>query len=199
MNKIYILISMLFLFTGCSTTLPTVVKYKISPQIYLEEQKSSRCKTQSIKVSSAFSNYNLMTNDMSYVKGGSKVYEYSESAWFNNPNKAVSREFVSMLRDLGIYKSVQSSKSRTRSDLIVEIDLEEFMQYYSHELAKSYSLVHVNLSIIDFKTSKVIATKSFRSKVDTKTLDADGGVMALNEALKNVLDMSSKWFIRNCN
>lgn len=54
------------------------------------------------------------------------------------------------------------------------------------------------MSIIDFKTSKVIATKSFRSKVDTETLDAEGGVKALNEALKNVLNKSAKWFIRSC-
>lgn len=198
MGKIYILISLFFIFTGCSTTLPTVVKYKISPQLVLEAQENSMCSTKSVKVSSAFSNPSLMSKDMSYVKGVSKVYEYSESAWLNNPNRVVSREFVKMLRTLGIYKSIQSSKSRTRSELVVEIDLEEFMQYYSDDLNSSYSLVNINLSIIDSKTSKVIATKNFRSKVDTKTLDADGGVKALNMALENVLNKSAKWFIRSC-
>lgn len=198
MKKIYILVCLLFLFSGCSTTVPAVVKYKISPIIALEEKQISTCKTKSIKVSSAFTNSSLMSKDMSYVLGNSKVYEYSESAWLNNPNRAVSREYIKMLRALGIYKSVQESKSRSRADLIIEIDLEDFMQYYSEDLKTSYSIVHINLSIIDFNTSEIISTKTFKSKVNATKLDANGGVKALNTALKNVLSQSAKWFIKGC-
>ncbi len=198
MKNVYIIVSLIFMFTGCSTTLPTLVKHKISPQLSLEKQKSSTCSTKSLKVSSAFTSTNLMSKDMSYVVDDSKVYEYSESAWLNNPNRSISREYVKMLRELGIYKSVQSSKSRTKTDLMLEIDIDEFMQYYSDDLKRSYSRVHLNLSIVDAQTSKVVATTSIRSQVDTKTLDADGGVKALNEALEDVLSKSAKWFIKGC-
>jgi cholesterol transport system auxiliary component len=197
MRVIY-LIGLVFLFSGCSTTTPTVVKYKISPQLSIEKQLDSKCASKDIKIYTAFTDSSLVSRDMSYVKGDSKVYEYSESAWLNNPNRVLSREYIKMLRDLGLYKSVQDSKSRSKADLIVEIDLEEFMQYYSDDIKSSYSLIALTLSVIDFKSSKVISTKKFSSKIDAKTLDAQGGVEALNKALEDVLSQSAKWFIKGC-
>lgn len=197
MKKV-ILLSLLFLFTACSTTVPTVVKYKVSPSINLDKHENSACKTKSAKVALAFTNSSLISKDMSYVRGSSKVYEYSESAWLNNPNYEVSKELIKMLRGINLFKSVQESKSRSKADLIIEVNLEDFMQYYSQDLKESYSLVQINLSIIDFKTSEVISTKTFRSKVDSKTLDAEGGVNALNSALTNVLSESSNWFAKAC-
>jgi cholesterol transport system auxiliary component len=198
MKKLYMLLSFLFIFSGCSTTVPVVTKYKISSNLSLDAQDDSSCKQKSVKVSSALASSSLMSKDMSYVKGGIKVFKYSESAWLNNPNRAVSKELINMLREIGIYKSVQESTSRSRADLIVESTLEEFMQYYSDDLQNSYALVEINFSVIDSKTSNVINTKKFSSKVDIKTLDAQGGVDGLNLALKNILHKSSKWFIGVC-
>lgn len=198
MKHLYILIGLVFLFSACSTKTPVVVKYKISSNLGIDSISESKCKDKSIKVSSTFTSSNLMSKDMSYTQGGSKVYEYSESAWLNNPNRSVSRELIKMLRDSGIYKSVQESKSRSKSDLIVESTLEEFMQYYSDDLKKSYVVVRINFSIIDTHSSEVIAEETFKSQVDTKTLDAEGGVDALNTALKEVLNESSKWFVKGC-
>ncbi|WP_373069308.1 hypothetical protein [Sulfurimonas sp.] len=194
----YLLLSLLFLFTACSTKVPTIVKYKVSPNINLAKTEESACSSKSAKVALAFTNSSLISKDMSYVRGDSKVYEYSESAWLNNPNYAVSNELIKMLRNIELFKSVQESKSRSMADLIIEVNLEDFMQYYSKDLKESYSLVQINFSIIDFKTSQVISTKTFRSKVDSKTLDADGGVNALNAALTNILSESSDWFVKVC-
>ena len=198
MGKIYILLGFLFLFSGCSTSSPVVTKYKISSSIDVPKQKTSTCSSKNVKVSSAFTNSALMSKDMSYVQGDSKVYKYSESAWFNNPNRMVSSELIKMLRELNIYRSVQESRSRTTADLIIESTLEDFMQYYSEDLSSSYALVQINFSLIDAKMNKVIDAKTFRSKVDAKTIDAQGGVKALRSALKNVLQDSSVWFVKGC-
>lgn len=198
MKKFYILIGLLFLFSGCSTTVPAVVKYKISSGINLDKKENTSCSSKNAKVSLAFSNSSLISKDMSYVKGDSKVYKYSESAWLDNPNSAVSNELTKMLRNIEIFKNVQESKSRSRADLIIETNLEDFMQYYSEDLRESYSIVQINISIIDYKTSKVISSKTISSKVKAKTLDADGGVDALNMALKDVLSKSSEWFVEVC-
>ncbi len=198
MRSIYILIGFAFLFSACSTTVPAVVKYKISSSIELDKQKDTTCRSQVVKVASAFTSSDLMSKDMSYVQGASKVYEYSESAWLNNPNQSVTRELIKMLRGIGVYKSVQDSKSRSKSDLISESILEEFIQYYSEDLKDSYAVVKLNISVIDSKSYELVSAKTFDSRVDAKTLDAKGGVKALNSALKNVLNESSKWFIEGC-
>lgn len=198
MKILYIFIGLVLLFSACSTKTPVVVKYKISSNLELDPTNVTKCKEQSIKVSSTFTSSNLMSKDMSYTQGGSKVYEYSESAWLNNPNRSVTRELIKMLRDSDIYKSVQESKSRSKSDLVVESTLEEFMQYYSDDLKQSYVIVRINFSIIDTQTSEVIAEETFKSRVESKSLDADGGVKALNIALKEVLSDSSQWFVKGC-
>jgi len=198
MKKVYILLSLAILFSGCTTSIPKITKYKISSNVNVNKQINSTCKSKSIKVSSAFTSSSLMSKDMSYVQGDSKVFEYSESAWLNNPNRAVSRELMKMLRDINVYKSVQDSKSRSIADLIVESTLEEFTQYYTTDLDKSYALVQINFSIIEAKTNKVLSAKTFKSKVKSKTLDAEGGVEALNVALNTLLKESSIWFIQGC-
>jgi len=197
MRSIYIL-GIVLLFSACSTSVPAVVKYKISSSIKLSKQKESTCKQKVVKVASAFTSSDLMSKDMSYVQDGLKVYEYSESAWLNNPNSSVSRELIKMLRDIDIYKSVQDSKSRSRSDLIIESTLEEFMQYYSYDLKDSYVVIKLNISIIDSKSFDLISAETFYSKIPTKTLDAKGGVEALKAALNEVLTESSTWFVKGC-
>lgn len=198
MKITYILVGFLFMFSGCSTAIPKVTKYKISPDIKIVKEESSSCRSKSVKVSSAFTSTSLMSKDMSYVQGSSKVFEYSESAWLNNPNRSVSRELIKMLRETELFKSVQESKSRSKADLIIESTLEEFMQYYSNDLDESYAFVQINFSIIDSKTNEVISEKTISSKIKTETLNAQGGVEALNEALRDVLNNSAKWFSKVC-
>ncbi|MCW9025933.1 MAG: hypothetical protein OQJ77_01340, partial [Thiovulaceae bacterium] len=148
MSKKNILLGLaLVLFSACSTSVPIVTKYKISSNINMSEYNKSSCKSKNVKVSSAFTTSSLMSKDMSYVQGDTKVYEYSESAWLNNPNRSVSRELVKMLREINIYKSVQESKSRSKSDIVIESSLEEFMQYYTDDLQESYVIVQISFTI----------------------------------------------------
>lgn len=198
MKKIFLLVGLTFLFSACSNSIPTVTKYKLFSNLNVTKEDTSNCKSKNVKVSSAFTSSSLMSKDMSYVHGNSKVFKYSESAWLNNPNRSVSRELIKMLRDTGIFKSVQESKSRSIGDLIIETTLEDFMQYYSNDLKSSYVLVQINYAIIDSKTNKIVFSKTFKAKADAKTLDAKGGVDALNIALKSVLKDSSSWFVEAC-
>jgi len=198
MHKIYILLILVLMLGGCSSTTPIIAKYKLYSNVNIAQEKQSTCKDKNIKVLSAFSSASLMSKDMRYVHGNSKVYKYSESAWLNNPNRCVSRELIKMLRELDIYKNVQESKSRSKADLIVEITLDDFMQYYSSDLTSSYAVVQIHFAIIDTKNNTIVSSKTFKNMQNTKTLDAKGGVDALNNALKNVLVQSSKWFIKVC-
>ncbi|QFR49748.1 hypothetical protein FJR48_08385 [Sulfurimonas lithotrophica] len=198
MSKIYILLTLVLVFSSCSTSVPTIVKYKVASNVDINKFEATKCKSKSVKVSSVLTSSSLMSKDMSYVQGDSKVFEYSESAWLNNPNLSVSRELVKMLRDIDIYKSVQEVKSRSKSDLIIESTLEDFMQYYSNDLKSSFAVVQINLTVIDSKTNEVLLSKTFKSKIKTKSLDAKGGVKALNLALKKVLEDSSAWLIEGC-
>ena len=188
----------LFLYTGCSTIKPSIAEYKIAIKTVKPNNLSSGCQKKSLKVSEAFSSNSLMSLRMNYVQDESKIYSYSQAQWSNSPNKEITSQIVKSLRESKLFQSVQNSKSRSRSDLVLETNIEDFMQYFSKNLASSHSSVVINFTLIDSSTNEVLSSKTFSSKRDTKTLDASGGVQGLNLALEDVLNQGLKFLNEVC-
>ncbi len=187
MIKLYFAVILVFLLSGCATKEPAVTEYKLSIKTLEYSSDSKGCKEKSLKVSQAFSPSSLMSLQMNYVLDGHKIYAYSQAQWNNSPNQEISSQVVKVLRESKLFKNVQNSKSRSRGDLILEINIEDFMQYYSKDLSQLHANVSISFTLIDSATSEVIATKSFSSKKETISADSSAGVKALDEALGNVL------------
>ena len=196
--KLLLIAFITFLFVGCSTTIPAVSEYRIniasSPSVFAQ----TGCKEQSLKIAQAFSSSSLMTQNMSYGQGNHKQYAFTQSQWAESPNRAISTEILEYVRSTKLFKNVQISKSRTVNGLLLETNIDDFMQYFSEDEKESFVLVRINLTLIDVKTSKVIATKTFYSRMEVDNINADDGVKNLNIALKNVLDESAEWFGEIC-
>jgi len=186
------------LFVGCSVTKVPLTEYKIDVDMIQKDLDVKQCQSKSLKVSQSFSSIKLKTLNMNYTQGRSKIYTYSQSIWNQSPNEAITSEVTKMLRDKNIFKTVQISKSRVKSDLILEITIDKFIQTFDDELKNSYADIAINFTIIDAKTNTVISSKSFKDKEKTDTLDAMGGVEALNKALSKILGDSVDWFEEVC-
>jgi len=186
------------LFIGCTNTVPPKVEYRLNSNFETQNLSSLGCKEKTLKVAQAFSSNTLMSRDMSYGLGSSKQYVYSESLWSLTPNRAITANFLEELRDSKLFKSVQISKSRSRNDYILEINIVDFMQYFDEKSTSSEAKFTVSLTFIDAKTNKVFATQTFTSKVLVTTLNANGGVEGLNKALADVLSQSNTWFEKVC-
>jgi cholesterol transport system auxiliary component len=187
MIKILLAIVLLFLVSGCSTIKPAVTEYKLSQKALEHNTVAKGCKDKSLKVSQAFSSSSLMSLQMNYVQGEHKIYAYSQAQWNNSPNQEISAQVVKVLRESKLFKNVQNSKSRSKSDLILEINIEDFMQYYTQNLDNSQAIANISFTLINSKTSKVISTKNFSAKKEVTSLDASGGVKGLDAALSDVL------------
>ena len=194
---IFIALALVFI-SGCSTTKPSITEYTIDVNIDNIHNTKSGCLNKAIKVSQAFSSSLFMSSKMSYAQGNYKQFSYTQSEWADSPNKAITMQIVKLLRDIKLFKSVQTFKSRSKSDLILETNIEDFMQYYFDNSTNSYAKVVISFTILDTKTNDIVATKTLSAKVDTKTLDANGGVQALNSALENVLKQTNNWLIGVC-
>lgn len=194
----YIFLPLALLLTACSITTPPVSEYRIAPKVELEKAKKSRCTQQSLKVSQVFSSSVLMTNQMRYVQEKYKEMAFNESKWSISPRSAVNVELVKSIRESGIFFSVQSYKSRSRSDLVLETNIEEFVQHFSNDNKKSFVRVLFSLSLVDVKSGRVLDTERVSQELPTKSLDAQGGVEALNIALADVLKQSNKWLSEVC-
>ena len=197
MRYILVLLLMMIL-SGCTTTVPSITEYRISVQAPVYIQKSTSCKTKSLKVAQAFSSSSLMSHHMDYAQGDAKQYTYSQAQWSQSPNLAVGAQLLKHIRETQLFKTVLNSKSRSKSDLILEINIEDFMQYFNEDETKSYVHIVLTLTLLDTKTSKPIATKSFEVREDVKTLDASGGVDALNHALEVIINKSIKYLEDKC-
>ncbi|MDA3908030.1 MAG: ABC-type transport auxiliary lipoprotein family protein [Sulfurimonas sp.] len=187
MVRVYFAVLLVFLLSGCSTIEPAVTEYKLSLKALNHSSDSKECRDKSLKVSQAFSSSSLMSLQMNYVLDGHKIYAYSQAQWNNSPNKEISSKVVKALRESKLFKNTQNSKSRGKADLILEINIEDFMQYYSKDLSQSHVRVEVSFTLIDSITSEVIATETFSAKKEASSLDAPGGVKGLDAALTNVL------------
>ncbi|MEA3370865.1 MAG: ABC-type transport auxiliary lipoprotein family protein [Campylobacterota bacterium] len=198
MIKLIIISIVTFLFIGCSTTVPAVAEYRIntlSPDTAFNE---SGCKKQSLKIAQAFSSSSLMSNKMSYGLGTHKQYKFTESQWAESPNRAISAAVLEYVKSTELFNSVQISKSRSKNGLLMETNIEEFMQYFSADEKESLVRAKINLTLIDAQASKVLASKTFTSEVEVEELNADKGVIALNRALQNILEESGEWLSGVC-
>jgi len=193
-----VLITALTLLSGCTITTPSKAEYRISPRIEVQSNEESSCKEKSLKIAQAFSASSLMSTKMKYTYDEAQEFTYTESAWSRSPSRAITAALLSSVRGTHLFKSVNSYKSRSRSNLILETNIEEFIQHYEEENQKSFVKVIISFSLVDSKTSKIIDTETISVKVDTKSLNAEGGAVALNSALDKLLIKNNEWLGSLC-
>ena len=195
--KYLVTIAFLFL-TACTVSQPHIVEYRIKPPLPTKSYDATECKEKSIKVSQAFSANSLMVKKMKYTSEGFKEYSFNESEWSQSPNRAITQEIVRSIRASKLFRSVQSYKSRSESELILESTIEDFSQYFNEKEKHSYVKVLLSMSLLDAKTGRVLGMKQFSKKLQSETLDAQGGVKALNRALADTLIQSNVWLNKVC-
>lgn len=197
-SKLLLVVLSAFLFIGCSVTTPAMSEYRINVKSTPSAFTQTGCKEESLKVIQAFSSTSLMSHNMNYGQGLYKQYKFTQSQWAESPNRAISAEIVEYLKATNLFKNVQISKSRSKNGLLLETNIEDFMQYFSKDEKESFVSVRINLTLIDVKTSKVLATQTFESKIEVESINADSGVKNLNIALEKVLNSSGKWLSEIC-
>jgi len=194
-----ILLSFALLFVlGCSRTSPAITEYKIEASSIQNQNFQKSCEQKSLTVSQVFVSSSLMSKKMKYIVGKYKEYAYNESAWAENPNRAISDAIVKSLEGTNIFKTVDSYKSFSRSDYTLESRVDDFSQHFSEDEKSSFVKVDISFSLIDNKTSKIVANKHIEKRLDVKEANAQSGVEALNEALKETLLEMSQWISGSC-
>lgn len=196
--RIFLLFFTLLLFSGCTTVRPSIAEYSLKTDIHMQKGVSTKCSERSLKISRSFGPAWLASLDMSYELSDNKRFVYSQSQWHEAPKDAVTYMFLANIRDAQIFKSVLSWKSRSVSELILESDIEEFMQYFSADLKESYVKVKISMVLIDSQTKETIAAKTFSSRVPAATADANGAYEAYKASLADIMSQSMDWLAGAC-
>jgi len=194
-----ILIALVALFLGgCTITTPSKSEYRIAPVMEITSVNESSCSDKSLKVSQAFSQSSLMNTKMKYTLNEEQEFTYSESAWSRSPTRAITAALLTSVRATDLFKTVNSYKSRSRSNFILETNIEEFIQHYEENSTKSSVKIVISFSLVNSKTSKTIDSQTIIVELDSDSLNAQGGAVALNRALSKVLSKNNEWLGSVC-
>jgi cholesterol transport system auxiliary component len=185
-------------FGGCAKVVPSISEYKLHVETQESKFSAQGCKEKSLKVAQSFSAGVFTNLDILYGVGEHKQFRYTQSKWVQSPNSAIALEMVNFLKSSQLFRDVNVAKSRAKTDYVLETNIDDFMQYFSEDEKSSFVNVSITFTLIDTNKNTVLATKNFQTKLPAKSLDAEGGVVALNAALKEVLLQSGIWLNETC-
>ncbi len=193
-----VLIFLTLFFSACTTTQPHVSEYRLAPNIQEQEYMAKQCRDKSLKVGQVFSSNTLMSQKMKYNQTEYQESVFTQSKWARTPNKAISDALVKSIRSSALFSNTSTYKSRTKADLLLEADIEKFIQYFEQENEKSYVEVVLTFNLLNTNNSKSLSHSTFTAKIDVGSVDAKGGVIALNLGLSKVLYETNIWLNGVC-
>lgn len=198
--KIVLFTLLVLLLGGCSlqTKVPTSTQYRLDIAPDRGSYKSFTCKDNLLQLKN-ISTYNVIQDRSIYYQVGEyKLFAYSQSNWEEVPYKTIQNDLISALRDTQIFKDVMTNRSVAKSQYVLEYDVQDFVQHYTEDLNSSYVSVKIHFSLLENNSSKLLYSTTIDKKITTDSNDALGGVKALREALKSIMQDASLWLDERC-
>ena len=186
MNRIYWLIGILVMLTlsGCSSkSSQSIDIYTLKYSELLNKNRTTIDKT--LKISLPKSTKEIRKNKILYAKTPHQREAYAYSRWSDTPNRMVEQFLVTFLNQNELFKVVIPANSEANSEWILESSIEDFYHSFNKE-NQSFGVVKIRFFLINQKDKKVISKRFFSTNVPASSLNAEGGVKALNEALLQI-------------
>lgn len=199
MKKLFLASVTALMFFGCTTkTVQAPTQYTLKTQLETSKEQQSQCKSKSIKIFKPFGSMEYASSDIYYVVLPHEEDIFNQSAWAESVSSIVYRGVLDAVRDSGVFGGVLNYASVSKSDLALEIEINDFKQYFEHDLKSSYILSDITFTLVDTANLSTIAQKQIRKKIEVKSLDAKGGVEALSSALNQTLNEAVEWMAESC-
>lgn len=195
--RIAVFIFLVMVLSGCVTKKPVVAEYAMSTKS-MAIVKGTGCKEKSLRISSVFASSALNSTVMEYTDTKGAIYAFTESRWHEPLSMQVAQTLFQSSQDSSLFKSVVGSKSRSRSDLVLEVSIDRFFHKFLDESGGSVVEGAMSFSLIDVKTNMLVASKSFSSSAVPKTHNAIGGVGAYGAVMNDILEQERVWLGEVC-
>lgn len=180
---------------GCSSVEPTAKEYILSPKTEVAQTQQSRFADAVVRVAQPYGPESLFSQNMYYVEDNLQQYYYSASQWAESPKSMITQKILQMLRETKVFGFVLSPASKVATEYLLETRVDNFKQYFQKRDRESYVIVSITFTLSNARKHTVVMSKTFHVKQEVTQLNAEGGVKALNEALKRVLDEAAVWII----
>ena len=200
MRKILLYSFIAVFISGCSlrTVVPAQTEYQLDLKASTKQVSSMQCRSYVLQVKGVDSYTPIQSRVLYYGIGEYELATYTESIWQEAPFKTINMALIQTLRGSKIFKDVVSSKSTAAPDLLLEYSVDDFMQHFNKDLTYSTANVKIHLSLIDYKSSKILYTTTVEKKLNVDSLDTLGGIKSLSVSLQDVLDQNLVWLDGVC-
>ncbi len=158
----------------------------------------SVCNNKSLKILEPFGTDEYTISDLHYIVLPNQENSYNQASWSDSISNILYQKILFSLKEYRLFKSVTNFSSVATSDYILEMEINDFKQYFTNDLKSSYVLLDLTFTLINSKHFQIIAQKEFKKKVPTKSLDAKGGVDALNTAFNETVPEILTWLSGVC-
>jgi len=131
------------------------------------------------------------TQNLVYTRAAGQRAYYQFAAWTERPGRRFAELLMRRLEARGGFKSVASTTSGVKGDLVLNTRLEEFYQDVS---ANPGSVrIEVYAELVDHVERSVVARRRFSQNAPADGANAAAAVTAFNRALSGLLDELSAW------
>lgn len=184
---------------GCSlqTTEPAVAQYRIAPVSVAAFSPSPSCSRQTLRLSLTLAPDLFKSTRIYYADGDLRQYVYTRSRWAESPDRQLRHLFESALAQSRLYQSVITYDSEAYNDLLLELKLNNFMQYFGEDGASSVS-VDMELTLMDQESNRVLSTLHLNKTLPTSSNDAEGAVKAFNAIIHQGIAETTGWLDDVC-
>jgi cholesterol transport system auxiliary component len=123
---------------------------------------------------------------IAYVKRPEEMNYYAYSEWVDTPSRLIAPLLVRALERSGRFGAVLFTSSSAVADLRLDTELVSLQQeFYTYP---SQGRVILRAQLINLTTGRVLRTQTFQAVTPAATEDPYGGVRALSQSLRRVLN-----------
>lgn len=194
-----ILLSFALFSLGCSIrNVPAVNEFTLTGKNEGFQTSANNCKDKSIKILDPFASNKYSINDLYYVILPYEENRYIQSAWVEPVSTMLYNEILKAVRESRLFGYVSNYSSLSRGEYLLEIEINDFKQYFMPDKKRSYVVSDITFTLIKSNGLKPIAQQEVYKKIKTDSLNAIGGVEALNRAQQETIEKMIKWLDRTC-
>ncbi|OQX72590.1 MAG: hypothetical protein B6D59_08085 [Campylobacteraceae bacterium 4484_4] len=178
---------------GCIPRQPSrpVTRYTL-PLPSLKERLPAPLFAKTLKIARPESSRAFKSTKIYYTQGMERN-PYAFSRWSDTPVRMFERYLIEYLREKRLFKAVIPHNSRAANDLLLESQLLDFSQHF--EEGKSKGVVSLHFDLIEPKSRRILASKTFSASFPATSQDSRGGTEALAGATKKICEKLYKWLI----
>ncbi len=195
-----IAIACAFGLASCGSILPKAEPLEIlQPQVHVALDPAWPQADWQLTVSRPSANDMLDTPRLAVSPTPGRIEVYKGVAWDDTLPEVVQQSAIAAFEDSGKLHAVVGRGGGTRADFGLQMDLRDFQAVYRTPAGPPQVELTVSARLVDFASSRVVATRVFRQSVPASSTDVHAVANAFDGALANLLHELVGWTLESGN